>query len=439
MIDVEAHLPRGQRQRARNRQRERRAAQLRRIDPQKQIMHDRVADEHGLHHLVGLHARFAAHARYQRVHRLAHRPRQRHLAAGVHHHVTDAAHQILAEADLRVRGARRGDRPPTHQIGEVHGDRRGPNIAGDTEQTLRVPRPHRVDHRMADALVVDGAGHLPFARAQNFLDARHQRKVERQPLQMMVALECPHQPVGIAQRLMHVRLLDLDVIEPRRQIARDVAGLGALPHHLRVDGDVGRNVDDEIALDFRRAGEAAVGRQRAHALVALLGVGERRQVLRARRDGVLGEIALRHHHLAAPADAPPAADALDVDAERAGRIEHRRAERETPAPPGRHEEDEGVFAGGRLYGGGAVCEDGWVCGGLGGCGLGHGASISCAAPVWEPSRAPGGSAATGRGLVATVVAQKVFFGAADLGCDIEAPEIRDLLDPVEVPDDPSKS
>ena len=60
-------------------------------------------------------------------------------------------------------------------------------------------------------------------------------------------------------------------------------------------------------------------------------------------DAVLGELAFLHLDLAAPANAAPAAHALDVDAERARRIEHRRAERKTPPPPGGHEEDERVF------------------------------------------------------------------------------------------------
>ena len=49
--------------------------------------------------------------------------------------------------------------------------------------------------------------------------------------------------------------------------------------------------------------------------------------------------------LAAAADRPPAADRIDIDAERARRLQHRRAEREAPALAGGREDDQGVATG----------------------------------------------------------------------------------------------
>ena len=65
-------------------------------------------------------------------------------------------------------------------------------------------------------------------------------------------------PVGVAERLLHVGLVHLDVAELDDRIALDDARLGALPDDLPVDLHVLRHVDDEVALDGGRAGEAAL-------------------------------------------------------------------------------------------------------------------------------------------------------------------------------------
>ena len=59
---------------------------------------------------------------------------------------------------------------------------------------------------------------------------------------------------------------------------------------------------------------------------------------------MLGELAFLHLDLAAPAGAAPAADAFDIDAERARRIEHRRADRKAPALPEGMKRTSGIFA-----------------------------------------------------------------------------------------------
>src|SRR5512141_1534139 len=59
----------------------------------------------------------------------------------------------------------------------------------------------------------------------------------------------------------------------------------------------------------------------------------------ARLDAVLGVRALGRDDLAAAAQAAPAADRVEVDAERASRVEDRRACREATAPARRREDD----------------------------------------------------------------------------------------------------
>ena len=288
----------------------------------------------------------------QHADRLAHRLGHRLGARRIHHHVGDAAHQILAEADLRVRRAGGGERAAGKQRGEVAGDRRRADVDGEPAGEIVQARPERDHHRPA-ALVMHGGRHLPLALAQDLLHLREQVEVDARRLQPPLLGQDAQKAVGVAERLVHVGLVDLDVAELGDRIALDRARLGALPDDLAVDLHVLRDVDDEVALDRGGAGEAALLAELAALRdVARFGVGEGRQVVVAGGDLVLGELAFRHLDLAAPANAPPAADGFDIDAERARRIEHRRAERKPPPPPGGHEKDERVFAWGRSWCGG---------------------------------------------------------------------------------------
>ena len=60
-------------------------------------------------------------------------------------------------------------------------------------------------------------------------------------------------PLEVAALPVHVRLLDLDIIEPGRGIELDRANLGALSDHLLVHLAVGRHVDDDVAQKLRLA------------------------------------------------------------------------------------------------------------------------------------------------------------------------------------------
>ena len=185
---------------------------------------------------------------------------------------------------------------------------------------------------------VDG----PVALAQDALHLRQQMKVEVEVFPAPVLHQRDLQPVEIAERLVHVGLFDLDIAHADRGIARDDPGVGILADGLRVDDRVLRHVDDEIAEDLRRAGQAAPFGQAAHALVALFLGALGRDVVVGGDDLVLGEIAFLHLDLAAPAGGASAADALDIDAELARGIEHRRADRKPPALAGRHEQHERI-------------------------------------------------------------------------------------------------
>ena len=82
-------------------------------------------------------------------------------------------------------------------------------------------------------------------------------------LKSPVFLQLRLQPVEIAERLVHVGLVHLDIAHVDHRIARDDALVGILADHLRVDRDVLRHVDDEVAQDAassRRGGAPASGR-----------------------------------------------------------------------------------------------------------------------------------------------------------------------------------
>ena len=300
-------------------------------------MHDRVADQRHFQDLatrdVGLARGFAD----QRVHRLAHHARQLLVAARVHHHVGDAAHQVFAEADLRVHRPDCCDDLAAHEIGKVGGDGGGADIDRDAEGALGEARHDGHDV----AAFAQRNGDLPLPRAQRLLQAERASRDRRAfrcdaPLLVQSLLKA----AKIARRLVHVRLADLDVIEAHHGVDLDRMRLRALAHDLPMNLAFGRHVDDEIAANPGLAAEPSAGGERpALRGVAALDLAPRRHMIRARMNGVLGEIALGDVDLTAAANASSAADRIEIDAERARGFEHTRAFGELAALSGRREND----------------------------------------------------------------------------------------------------
>ena len=73
--------------------------------PEHDVVHDRVADEHDFEHPIAVGADLFDQFSDQLVERTADRVGELAIAAGVHHHVRHPAHQVFAEADLRVHPA----------------------------------------------------------------------------------------------------------------------------------------------------------------------------------------------------------------------------------------------------------------------------------------------------------------------------------------------
>ena len=301
-------------------------------------MHDRVADERDLEDVVARDARTLRELGRELREAAADGARELLLGAGVHHHVGDAAHQILAESDLRVHLSCRSEHVAGGEVAEVAGDRRRADVEGDPEHRLVEARPDAGDHRA----VVHGDRDAPASPAQGLLQPRQDVRVALEPHQPPLALESIAQAPEIARRGGQIRLLDLDVVKANDRVHLDRVRVCLLAHDLAMHLAFRGNVDHELPNDAGGAPEAPPGCETAVGGVGLLDVADGCQVRGGRDDRVLRVLALAHLDLAAAADAATAADRVDVDPEPPGRFEHGRAVLELAAPAGGGEDDEVV-------------------------------------------------------------------------------------------------
>ena len=342
LVDRQPELTRRPPNRFVDRQGERRAAELRRIDAEEEVVHHGVPDEDDLEDVVAVDRRLLRELGDELREAAAHRPGQLLLRARVHHHVRHPAHQILAEPDLRVHLTRGGEHLAGVQIAEMTGDRRRPDVEGDPVGSVVIPRPHCGDL----APVVDGDGDAPVGAGltQRALQRLDDVRVEDEILDSPLARERFSQPGEVAARGAEVGLLDLDEVEPDDRVDLDVAHVRFLAHDLLVHLALGWNVDHDVGEDPRGATEPATGGQGPIARIGLLDPAHGGQRRRVAGDPVLRVLALAHRDLATPADPATTADRVEVDPERAGGVEHGRADRHRRAAARRHERDAGLVA-----------------------------------------------------------------------------------------------
>ena len=301
-------------------------------------MHDRVADDREIEDLDPLDACAHRQRGDQPVERLAHGRRHLARALRVHHRVRDAAHEVLAEPDLRVHDAVAGEDRTIGQVGEVAGDRRRSDIDRDPIRRLVEPRPDSDDVVAG----VDRHGDTVLAGFEGRLEGAHDLEVRLEARQLPFTLERLEQPGQVAGRRRELGWRDLDVVEPDDWVDREGADVEALAHDLAVDLALRRDVDQDVATQRGRARQATVGGQALVGAVGGFQLGEGGQVVGCRSDAVLRELAEALRHLAAPADPAAATDRVDVHAERARGVEDRGAGLEPAAATGRGEDDEGV-------------------------------------------------------------------------------------------------
>jgi len=164
-VQLEVDDVRAQGERVIDGERKRSTAEFHRIDTQQQVMHDRVADQRRFEDVLVRNARLSRHVHCEPAQRFAYRYSHQRGAARIHHRVGDAAHQILAEADLRVHDTRGRDDLAAAQITQVRGDRRGTDVDCEAVGTLMQAGPD------PDDLLgrVDRHGDLPRSGAQGRL------------------------------------------------------------------------------------------------------------------------------------------------------------------------------------------------------------------------------------------------------------------------------
>jgi len=122
-------------------ERERRRPQLHGAQAERQVHHDGIAGERDLHDVARLDAGLPRHVRDQAVDCLADSGGQLGIAARIHLYIGDAAHEILAEADLRVHAARAAENLTAREMAQVRGDGRGADVDGDAVQAIAEPGP----------------------------------------------------------------------------------------------------------------------------------------------------------------------------------------------------------------------------------------------------------------------------------------------------------
>ena len=177
-----------------NGEREGRTAQFHRIDAEHEVMHDRVADQRHFQNRFLLDVRRCGHFSGQLAQGFAHGRRHLRRAARIHHRIRDAAHEVFAEADLRVHAPGGSHDFAAHEIAEVRRDRGRTDVDGETERRLMKSRPHRDDSRR----VVHRHRDLPLSGAQGGLQLLQHREIAFEVLELPLACERQLEPLQVA-------------------------------------------------------------------------------------------------------------------------------------------------------------------------------------------------------------------------------------------------
>ena len=332
-MEIERELAGRQGERPVEGQRERRLPQLHRVQAEQQVVHDGIADQGDFQDLLRRGAALRRRLVEQVPHRGADRGGHLPFPPGVHHHVRDPAHEVLAEPDLRVHRAGRRDHFARDEVAHVGRNRGRADVDRRPVHPVAQARPHREDV----AVAVNRDGDAPFAGPQRRLQGPEHVEAAAQVLDTPLPGERRLQAAQVSGRLVHVGRGHLDVAEPHHRVDADRMHLGPLAHHLSVDLAVRGDVDDGVAPEPGRAAEPASGGQRRPLLVvAPFDRPELGQVLGPGTHSVLGELPDPLDHLATAADPPPAAYRVEVHAQRPRGVEDRSAAGKPPpaAPTG---------------------------------------------------------------------------------------------------------
>ena len=227
----------------------------------------------------------------------------------VHHHVRDPAHQVLAEADLRVHRPGGRQHLARAELAQVAGDRRRPDVDRDAVGDVDEARPDR--DQVVAAMHGDRDG-VP-AGGQGGLEVDEHPRVDREAVERPLRGERVEQQAQVAAAFAQRGRVDLDVVEAHDRVDDEAGQVHGLADDRAVDLALGGDVDDDVPEDVRRAAQPRARDQRPAAVVVPLRRAGGGEVVGRRGDGVLGERAERRLHLAPAADAPAAAHRVQVD------------------------------------------------------------------------------------------------------------------------------
>ena len=226
-------------------------------------MHDGIADHGDFEDLLRCGAALLCRLAQQLSHRGAHRGGHLPLAAGMHHHVRDAAHEILAESNLRVHRAGRRNDLARREIADVRRNRG----RADVDRGPVRPVPQAGPHRDDVAVAMERSGDAPIAGPQCRLKGREHFEAAAQVLEAPLLAQRRLDPAQIAGGLVHVGRRDFDEAQPHDRVHANLMHLGALADDLPMDLAVGRDVNDGIALDRCRTAQPAPRGERCPLLV----------------------------------------------------------------------------------------------------------------------------------------------------------------------------
>ena len=215
---------------------ERRLAELHRVQAEQEVVHDRIADQRDFQNLFRRGTALLRRLAQQIPHRGAHRGGHLPLSAGVHHHVRDPAHQVLAEPDLRVHGAGRRHHLARREVADVGRDRRRTDVHGRAVHPVLQAGPRGDDV----AVAVHRDGDAPVTGTQSGLESLQHLEVAAQVHQTPLLAERRLDPAQIAGGVVHVGPGDLDESQPHHRIDANRMHFGPLAHHLPVNLAVGR-------------------------------------------------------------------------------------------------------------------------------------------------------------------------------------------------------
>ena len=232
-------------------------------------MHDRIPHDRHLEDVRAVDLRAVRELGGELCEAAADDLRELLLRAGVEHDVGDAAHEVLAEADLRVHLSGRSQHLSGEEVAQVARNSRRADVEGDPVRAIVQAGPRGRDRRAVVNRDRDRARFFEDRALQFGEDGR----VGVEPVELPLRRErLPHTP-QVTRRDPQLGARDLDVVEPHDRVDLDGMCVRFLADDLAVELALGRHIDDDVTCDTRGAAETSPAREAAVGGVALLDLG----------------------------------------------------------------------------------------------------------------------------------------------------------------------